>query len=66
MKLTTEKYIRLLAGSMILISLALSLLVNRWWLLLTAWVGINLIQSVFTGWCLPETIIKKMGVKDEE
>lgn len=57
-----EKAIRILAGSMVLISLALGLLVNPYWFFLTAFVGINLIQSALTGFCPAEMILKKMGV----
>jgi hypothetical protein len=60
-----EKWIRLIAGSFVLLSLALSYLYSRWWLLFTAFVGINLIQSVFTDWCLMETLLKKLGVKEK-
>lgn len=58
-----ERWIRLIAGSFILISLALGVWVNSYWLLFTAFVGFNLIQSVFTRWCLMEDILKKFGIK---
>ncbi len=58
-----EKYIRLIAGTFILISLALGVFVNQNWLYFTAFVGANLIQSVFTNWCLMEDILTKFGVK---
>ena len=57
-----EQYIRILAGSMILLSLALYYWVSPWWLLLTAFVGINLLQSALTGFCPAETILKKLGL----
>jgi Protein of unknown function (DUF2892) len=60
----TESYIRILAGSMVLISLALSHYVNHWWLLLAAFVGVNLIQSAFTGFCPAEIILHKLGLGD--
>ncbi len=60
-----ESAIRLLAGTMVLVSLALSHWVNRWWLLLAAFVGVNLIQSVFTGFCPAENILRKLGVGKE-
>ena len=60
--MTIEKYIRVIAGSFILISVALAVLVSKWWLIWTAFVGINLIQSAFTGWCLATIILKKLGV----
>jgi hypothetical protein len=57
-----EQYIRIPAGSMILLSLALYYWVSPWWLLLTAFVGINLLQSALTGFCPAETILKKLGL----
>lgn len=60
--MTLEGAIRVLAGTMILISLALAVWINHWWLLLTAFVGLNLIQSAFTGFCPPEKLFKKLGI----
>ncbi len=60
--MTMEQYIRIIAGSFILISLALAHWVNPNWLWFTAFVGVNLIQSSFTKWCLMEIILKKAGV----
>ncbi len=57
-----EQWIRAIAGSFILISLTLAWLVNRHWLLFTAFVGANLLQSAFTGFCPMETILAKLGV----
>jgi len=57
-----EQYIRAIAGSFILISLALSYLHSPNWNLFTAFVGFNLLQSAFTGWCLMEDILAKLGV----
>ena len=57
-----ENAIRVLAGSLVLLSLFLALWVNPWWLLLAAFVGVNLIQSAFTGFCPAEMILKKLGV----
>jgi hypothetical protein len=54
--------IRLIAGSFVLISLALGYWVNPLWFLFTAFVGVNLIQSAFTRWCLMETILERLGV----
>ncbi len=58
-----ERWIRLIAGSFIIISVALTVWVNPWWLLFTAFVGINLFQSALTRWCLMEKILKRFGVK---
>jgi hypothetical protein len=47
---------------MVLISLTLAHWVNPWWLLLASFVGVNLIQSAFTGFCPAESILRKLGV----
>ena len=57
-----ESAIRIVAGTMVLLSLALSRLFSDYWLFLTAFVGVNLIQSAFTGFCPAENILKKLGV----
>ena len=57
-----ENAIRILAGTMVLISLSLAHWVNEAWLLLAAFVGLNLIQSAFTGFCPAEIILRKLGV----
>jgi hypothetical protein len=60
--MTTERIVRIAAGSMILISLVLGHFYSPWWLLLTAFVGFNLFQSGFTQFCPLEIILLKMGV----
>jgi len=60
--MTIERYIRIIAGSFILISLALAHWVSPYWLWFTAFVGANLFQSGITRWCLMEDILKKLGV----
>ena len=62
--MTLERSIRLLAGTMVLISLALYYWFSPYWLLLTVFVGLNLIQSAFTGFCLPEIVFKKLFFKE--
>ncbi len=62
--MTMEKYIRIIAGTFILMSVALAIWVSPWWLIWTMLIGVNLVQSAFTGWCLGEKILKKCGVKD--
>jgi hypothetical protein len=54
--------IRFVAGSLVLLSLALAVWVSPWWLLFTAFVGANLLQSAITRWCLMETILAKVGI----
>jgi hypothetical protein len=60
-----ESYIRILAGTMVLTSLALAHWVDPRWLFLGAFVGVNLIQSAITGFCPAEMILKRLGVGKE-
>jgi hypothetical protein len=67
--MTVERYIRLMAGAFVLISLALGveaspLFHSTWWLALTAFVGLNLFQSGITNVCPPSFLLKRMGVPD--
>jgi len=55
-----EYRIRVLAGTMVLASLALGHWVNSWWLLLAAFVGVNLVQSAFTGFCPACNILRRI------
>ena len=57
--MSLESLIRAIAGSFVLISLALAHWVSSWWLVFTVFVGANLIQSAFTKWCLMETILRR-------
>lgn len=54
--------IRLIAGTFVLISLTLGWLVHPAWLLFTAFVGVNLIQSAVTRWCLMESLLVRAGI----
>jgi hypothetical protein len=58
----TERIIRSFAGAVVLASLALGVLIDRNFLWLTAFAGLNLLQSGFTRFCLPEIVLKKLGV----
>jgi hypothetical protein len=58
----TENAVRAMAGTMILISLALAHWVSPYWLFLTLFVGVNLLQSAFTGFCPAATIVQKLGI----
>ncbi len=62
--MTLENSIRLLAGSMILLSLVLFLFVSPWWLLLTTFVGLNLVQSSFTRFCPAEIVFRRLFFSD--
>ena len=59
-----NRIVRGIAGTFILISLILSIYVNINWLWFTAFVGANLLQASLTKWCLMDTILAKLGVKD--
>ena len=66
--MTSWQLVRLVAGSFILVSLALGtpgspIFVSPWWLAFTAFVGVNLLQSALTKWCLMETIMRKLGAR---
>jgi hypothetical protein len=68
--MTSWQMTRLVAGSFILLSLALGIpgspiFVSHWWLAFTAFVGANLFQSALTKWCLMELIMRKLGFKTE-
>jgi hypothetical protein len=62
--MNVERALRLMAGVVILVSLALAHYVSMYWLWLTAFVGLNLLQSAFTNWCPAMTIFRLMGLKD--
>ena len=55
-----ESKVRLMAGIMILFSLLLYITISDWWLLLTLFVGVNLVQSAFTGCCPAESLLEKL------
>lgn len=61
--MTVDRSVMAFAGFMVLLSLALAYLFNPYWLWLTAFVGANLIQSSFTGFCPAAAIFKRLGVK---
>jgi hypothetical protein len=63
--MNVERYIRVIAGSFVLGSLALGVYVNHYWFLFTAFVGLNLFQSGLTNWCLMADILKKLGVPEK-
>jgi rhodanese-related sulfurtransferase len=60
-----ESLIRLLAGLVVLFGVALAALVSKWWLLLPAFAGVNLIQSAVTGFCPPGLFLRRIGWLDE-
>ena len=60
----TDSLVRLLAGTFTLLGVILAWRVSPWWLLLPGFAGANLIQSVFTGFCPPTLILRKLGWVD--
>ena len=67
--MTVERYIRLMAGFFVMLSLALGvegspIFVSQWFLAFTAFVGANLFQSGIIGFCSPSFLLKKLGVRE--
>jgi hypothetical protein len=62
--MNVEKALRLIAGGFVLLSVALGYWVSPYWLLFTAFVGLNLLQSGVTNWCPMMTVLRKLGVRD--
>jgi hypothetical protein len=61
-----ESFIRVLAGTVVLLGVTLAHFVSPWWLLLTCFAGLNLIQSAFTGFCPPGIVLRKLGWLDAD
>ena len=59
--MSIERYLRLIAGFFVMLSVALGYWVNPVWFLFTAFVGLNLFQSAFTNWCPMMSILRKLG-----
>jgi Inner membrane protein YgaP-like, transmembrane domain len=59
-----DRAVFIFAGSVLLLSLALTWLVSPYWLLLAAFVGLNMIQAAFTGFCPAAIVFRKLGVKE--
>lgn len=69
--MTSWQIVRIVAGTFILLSLALGVpgspvFVSLWWLAFTAFVGVNLLQSGLTKWCLMESLLGRLGVRRAE
>jgi hypothetical protein len=62
--MTVDNGVRVIAGTFVLVSLALGWWVHHGWFLFTTFVGVNLIQSAFTGFCPAAMMLKKLGFKD--
>jgi len=62
--MTVDRYLRMIAGAIVMLTLALGYWVSPYWFLFTGFVGLNLFQSAFTNWCPMMTILRKLGAKD--
>ncbi len=62
--MTVNRYLRLIAGFFVMLSVALAHFHSPYWLFFTAFVGLNLFQSAFTNWCPMITILRKVGVHE--
>lgn len=62
--MTVDRALRLLAGFFVLLSVSLAHWVSPYWLLFTAFVGLNLFQSAFTNWCPAMAIFRRMGLPE--
>jgi hypothetical protein len=58
-----DRFVLAFAGAVVLISLALGYFVNANWFFLTAFVGLNLLQSAFTGFCPLAVVLRKLGLR---
>ncbi|MDE3109216.1 MAG: DUF2892 domain-containing protein [Acidobacteriota bacterium] len=61
--MNVERYLRLIAGFFVVLSLGLGYWLSPYWFLFTAFVGLNLFQSALTNWCPMMSILRKAGVK---
>ena len=61
--MTLDRAVLAFAGAVVLLSLALAQWASPWWLLLTAFAGLNLIQASFTGFCPAAMVFKWLGLK---
>ena len=61
--MTVERALRMIAGFIVMLSLALGWFVSPYWYLFTAFVGLNLFQSAFTNWCPMMSILKMLGLR---
>ena len=59
--MTIDRYVRMIGGIFVVLSLALGYWVNPYWYLFTAFVGLNLFQSAFTNWCPMMTFLGRVN-----
>lgn len=61
--MSLDRWLRLIAGTFVMLSVALGYWVNPNWYWFTAFVGLNLFQSAFTNWCPMMTLLRKLGAR---
>jgi hypothetical protein len=64
--MTIHRYLRMIAGAFVLASVAMGYFGDPRWFLFTAFVGLNLFQSAFSNWCPMMTLLKKLGIPEQE
>lgn len=62
--MNVDRYLRMIAGAFVVLSLALGYWVSPYFYVFTGFVGLNLFQSAFTNWCPMMTILRAMGVRE--
>jgi hypothetical protein len=62
--MTVNRWVRTIAGTFVMVSLALGWFVSPYWFLFTAFVGLNLFQSGLTGWCFMDKFLIRLGVSE--
>lgn len=62
--MNVERFLRMIAGAFVVVSVALGYYVHPGFFLFTVFVGLNLFQSAFSNWCPMMTFLRKAGVKD--
>ena len=62
--MNVERYLRLIAGLFVMLSVALGYYISPYWFLFTTFIGLNLFQSAFTNWCPMMTFLRRLGVTD--
>ena len=62
--MTVNEGLRLIAGTMVLVSLLLGFFWHPGWYLLTAFVALNLMQSAFTRWCPMMAVLRRLGLRE--
>lgn len=64
--MTVEQALRLIAGALVLISIALGHYASPYFFLFTLFIALNLMQSAFTNWCPMMTLLRKLGLRDTQ